>query len=637
MKCFPSEILDRVTDAIMVLDRDWKFTYLNTPAAEELRAKPDEAHGRRLWEMDPSFKGTAWEENFVQALQNQKPAIFEAFSPISGRCFEVRVFPSREGLTVYARDVTERRRFENELREREHRYREMIESLPQLVWASGPDGKCDYLNRQWVEFTGIPESEQLGHNWLKPLHPDDRARVLQAWEKAVDGRGPYSIECRIRRADGVYRWFKSRGVPLRDAENRIIRWFGTSTDIDDQKATEHSIREHEQRLRELNETLEERVAERTALAEKRTVELRQLIEELGQTEHRERADLARVLHDQLQQLLVAAKFRIRTLHDPGSPLDLKTRTQQLEALIGRAIDELRSLAVDLSPPVLTDVGLAAGLEWLCRRMEEKHRLRVGLKVGADCEPGDDDLKHFLFQSARELLINVATHAEVSEAELKVSKDDAGYLNLVVSDAGRGLDPARLKERAAASGFGLFNIQQRIEILGGRFEILSSPLRGCSVAISAPTKAARMPVPVLDSLSKKAPEFLAKPAHEGARTSVLIVDDHEILREGMVSLLESIIDIEVIGQAGDGAAAVEMTRRLRPDVVLMDITMPVMNGVEATRSIKAEMPGCHVIALSMHEKRDMAQAMRAAGASAYISKDAPWDELSSVIRKVVRSE
>jgi PAS domain S-box-containing protein len=526
MQCYPSELLDRVNDAIIVLDRDWKLTYLNLAAARELRIAAGELPEPNLWEIAPPFSGTVWKEKFRQALEHQRHESFEALSPLSGRCFEVRVFPFAAGLVVYAQDVTDRKRIEEELRESEHRYHQI----------------------------------------------------------------------------------------------------------------EYSMREREQKLQELNETLEERVAERTALAEKQAVELRQLIDELGQAEHRERAHLARVLHDHLQQLLVAAKFRIRTLHDSSSPVDLRNRAQQLEALIGRAIEESRSLAFDLSPPVLTDVGLVAGLDWLGRRLEEKHGLRVKFRTGEGCEPGDDDLKRLLFQSARELLLNVAKHANVSEAELELRRDEAGNLNLTVSDRGRGLDLTRLTERVASSGFGLFTMQQRIEILGGRFEIRSSPTQGCSVAISVPVKGVNRVVPTMESHSQVS-GFLVRPATEGgaARTSVLIVDDHEILREGIVSLLESIADIEVIGQAGDGATAVEMTRNLRPDVVLMDITMPIMNGVEATRFIKSEMPDCHVIALSMHEKRDMAEAMREAGASAYISKDAPWDELSSVIRKVVSPE
>jgi PAS domain S-box-containing protein len=115
----------------------------------------------------------------------------------------------------------------------ERRYRTLAEALPQLVWTSRPDGQRDYFNRQWVEFTGIPEEEQLGLAWLdKVVHRDDRERVRECWMAAVKCRGEYDLEIRIRRADGQYRWFKARGTPVRD-EGRIVRWFGTCTDITD--------------------------------------------------------------------------------------------------------------------------------------------------------------------------------------------------------------------------------------------------------------------------------------------------------------------------------------------------------------------------------------------------------------------
>src|SRR5271154_6116909 len=90
--------------------------------------------------------------------------------------------------------------------------RTLLEAMPQLVWTCTPDGLCDYLNRQWLDFTGFPFSEQIGRGWINALHPDDRQRVSNAWNNSVADRAPYDIEYRIRRFDGVYRWFKTRGV-----------------------------------------------------------------------------------------------------------------------------------------------------------------------------------------------------------------------------------------------------------------------------------------------------------------------------------------------------------------------------------------------------------------------------------------
>jgi two-component system, cell cycle sensor histidine kinase and response regulator CckA len=114
----------------------------------------------------------------------------------------------------------------------------LMEALPLLVWTCATDGACDYLSRQWLEFTGVPASEQLGTGWLNALHPDDRDRASTAWCNAVQGKGGYDLDYRIRRHDGVYRWFKTRGLPQIAPDGAIVGWIGTCTDIEDQKNAE---------------------------------------------------------------------------------------------------------------------------------------------------------------------------------------------------------------------------------------------------------------------------------------------------------------------------------------------------------------------------------------------------------------
>ena len=121
------------------------------------------------------------------------------------------------------------------LRESEQRWRSLTEALPQLVWTAMPDGACDYFSTQWTQHTGVPEIDLLGWQWMETLHPDDREPTRQFWTDSVAGRGPYDVEYRVRRTDGEYRWFKTRGVPIRDSEGRIFKWFGTCTDITDGK------------------------------------------------------------------------------------------------------------------------------------------------------------------------------------------------------------------------------------------------------------------------------------------------------------------------------------------------------------------------------------------------------------------
>jgi PAS domain S-box-containing protein len=156
-----------------------------------------------------------------------------------------------------------RRRAEEALRESEQRWRNLTEALPQLVWGAAPDGGCDYFSTQWTTYTGISESELLGWAWMEALHPDDREPTRQFWTESVAGRQPYDVEYRIRRSDGRYGWFKTRGTPIRDSDGRIVKWFGTCTDITDRKRAEQELTDRELELRQARDLLEIKVMERT--------------------------------------------------------------------------------------------------------------------------------------------------------------------------------------------------------------------------------------------------------------------------------------------------------------------------------------------------------------------------------------
>ncbi|MBS1792339.1 MAG: PAS domain S-box protein [Acidobacteria bacterium] len=147
-------------------------------------------------------------------------------------------------------DITERKKVEEKLRESETRFRRLAEGLPQLVWTCrAEDGHCDYLSPQWLEYTGVEAGLQYEFGWLNQIHPDDRDRTLEAWKKSVGDRSNYQIEFRIRRFDGVYRWFQTRALPIYDGDGRVVKWFGTNTDIDDRKRIEDELRESEEKLR----------------------------------------------------------------------------------------------------------------------------------------------------------------------------------------------------------------------------------------------------------------------------------------------------------------------------------------------------------------------------------------------------
>jgi len=153
------------------------------------------------------------------------------------------------GILFSGEDITERKNAEEELKRSEQEFRSLAESMPQIVWATRADGWNIYFNQQWMDYTGLTLEESYGHGWNKPFHPDDQQRAWIAWNNAVNNNDIYSIETRLRRFDGEYRWWLVRGVPLIDENGKIIKWFGTCTDIEELKQTQKELRENEELLR----------------------------------------------------------------------------------------------------------------------------------------------------------------------------------------------------------------------------------------------------------------------------------------------------------------------------------------------------------------------------------------------------
>jgi CheY-like chemotaxis protein len=268
---------------------------------------------------------------------------------------------------------------------------------------------------------------------------------------------------------------------------------------------------------------------------------------------------------------------------------------------------------------------AETLRWLANEVQAKHGLVVHVKADSEVRSESEAIKSLLFRAAQELLFNVVKHAHVREACLRVRPCDR-CICLSVSDRGPGFDPQTLGE---TTGFGLWSIRERVELLGGRMKIRSAPGQGSTFFIAVPTG---QEVEETVGVGPRAyPTSETPGGHGGPRLRVLLADDHEITREGLLALLQDEHSIEVVGEAANGREAVALAEELEPDVVVMDVSMPLMGGDEATRRIKARRPQTRVIALSMYDERGMIEQMHQAGAESYVIKTAPTDELLAAIR------
>jgi PAS domain S-box-containing protein len=360
-------------------------------------------------------------------------------------------------------------------------------------------------------------------------------------------------------------------------------------------------------------------------------QLQRLTLELSQTEDRERQRLAEILHDNLQQLLAAAKFHLGLLNSRIAQ-DAPSREIAviIKDLLKQAIAQSRSLSHELSPPVLSHGDLRETFEWLARQVQAKHGLTVHLDVGGGIEL-PSTLKSLLYKAAQELLFNVVKHAGVREARLRL-RHRRGYVCLSVSDTGRGFD---IQEFDKSGGLGLLRVREQIKFLGGRLKVRSTKGKGSLFILAVPNSQPRTTEATRRGLEEvvadSVPPEERETASGGHVLRVLLVDDHKIVREGIESMLAGELDMKIVGQAGNGREAVDLACRLAPDVVVMDVSMPVMSGDEATRQIKRHLPQTRVIALSMHDEVQVTDRMRSAGATAYLLKTAPSEELLAAIR------
>ena len=366
--------------------------------------------------------------------------------------------------------------------------------------------------------------------------------------------------------------------------------------------------------------------ERTTELEYRTTQLSQMAWDLTLAEHHAREELANTLHDGLQQLLVVVALNLdqqlkRDAEVGAPPSDLLVEAKRQ---LNEAIAVARSLNVDLFPPVLQRAGLPAALKWLANWTHDKYKLRVQITVDARADSARKDVRTLLFESVRELLFNAVKYAQTEHVALALELDANDQLCITVTDQGVGFDLARLDDRSKTGqmGWGLFRIRERLTLLGGRLDIDSAPGSGTRVRLVAPRDAAQDTV--TSTMGLRVALTGAASAVDDDRASpdairILLVDDHPAVRRALRELLHKRPQFMVVGDASNGFEAIAQAYTLKPDIILMDVAMPHMDGVEATERIRRELPGIRILGLSMMARSETADAIEQAGAAGFFVK------------------
>ncbi|WP_447962908.1 response regulator [Nitrospira sp. Ecomares 2.1] len=530
-------------------------------------------------------------------------------------------------------DLSYQKEMEEQQRESEERFRTLANTISQFAWMADSTGWIFWYNARWYEYTGTTLKDMEGWGWKTVHHPDHVDRVVEKISRCFQTGEIWEDTFPLKSKDGEYRWFLSRAVPIRDQNGKVVRWIGTNTDITELKTMQ-------EQLQHLTAKLESRIARRTEELRHNQSRLQSLIGELILTEQRERRRIAEELHDFLAQLLVACRLRVSSLEQMVSASGgLVSVLQEIDRILDQSLGYTRSLVAQLVPSVLYQFGLLEALRWLAEDMKE-YGLSVEVQMERDHLTLTENEAVLLFQSVRELMLNVVKHAGVNRVCLAVTLSSPDEVCIEIADQGKGFDLHLIEQHSHSSNqFGLFSIRERMSLLGGRMVIDSTSGSGTRIRLYASLPDQARPNAAFSSLAP-APMVATEISQESSpeRSSgfrVILVDDHAVVRQGLRSLLGAFSDIEVVGEAGDGIEAIRLTASLQPDVVVMDINMPKMNGIEATRQIRHHHPGIQVIGLSVRQDKETEQAMRGAGAAAYLSKESAGQELYRLIVQLVR--
>jgi PAS domain S-box-containing protein len=490
----------------------------------------------------------------------------------------------------------------------EAQYHLLLQTTDQGIFGVDRQGHCTFINQSAAKLLGYTPDDLLGHRFHDRVHPDDEASCSDTCvlvRALSQGRSTRLAEQAFRRKDGTVLEIECSAFPLMD-HSHSTEFVFTFMDLTERKQRTKELLQYQKRLQSL------------------AIQLRQ-------ADGLVRQRLATELHDNLAQTLALCRMKLMALsRSPAS--SFSAGIAPVTELLKEALTVTRQLMSDLQPPTLgDDRDLAAAVQWVTAKLQ-RHGLSVRVVDDGKQKNLDPDVLRVAHQSLHELLFNVLKHAQVTEATVRLRRF-GGHLAIQVKDVGAGFRVDEAQAPTRDGGFGLFNLREQLGAIGGRIRLWSVPGRGSRSTMLLPLQT-RSAVTTHVERQELHPAATAVTASAEARPiRIVLVDDHQIMRQGLRNMLESEPGFEVAAEAMDGEAAVELAESAHPDVILMDINMPKLNGVEATRRIKHLFPGIAVIGLSMHEDPKLKQLMHEAGASAYLSKGMAFNLVCDMIRQV----
>jgi len=634
-------LFENSQDGIFILDALTGQINDANPILEKLLGHPvSEFIGKRLWEIAP-FRETGASRAAFHTLTDKGSITYKEI-PLMTREGEKLIVEfvsnvyevgNHQVIRCNVHDITERKRSEDAIRVSESEFRTLADSMPQIVWVTQPDGWSIYSNQRWVEYTGLSVEESLGRGWNKPFHPEDQQRAIEGWQKATVNKEIYSGESRLRRADGVYRWWLIRGVPLKGADGNIAKWYGTCTDIHDLKLAELEIIRSNQEIKTLNDELEERVA-------RRTEDLVVATKEAERANNSKSEFLSRMSHElrtPLNAILGFGQILDMEVLDPRSKESIAFILKGGRHLLG-LINEVLDLALvesggaelSIEPVSLMDV--VEESYSLVRPLASDQKIKLR-KMAA---PEGQAYVKADAQRLKQVLINLLSNAikynrPGGEVEIGWASASNDQVEIYVRDSGLGIKPEDMLKlftpferlgfghsTVQGTGLGLVISKRLVEAMGGQLVVASTPNVGTTFSVELPV-ADPIELPASDSniVGLKPVGCFER------RYTVLAIEDNASNLRLLEVVLERRPEISLLS-AIQGSIGLDLASQFVPDLILLDLNLPDMSGMQVLGRLRNSdvTRAIPVVIVSADATQSQIERLLHAGAADYLTK--PFD-------------
>ncbi|HEY2587307.1 MAG TPA: response regulator [Tepidisphaeraceae bacterium] len=643
-------LVESTGEGIYGVDLNGNCTFINAAGERILGVKAADVLDRHMHEITHHHKpdGSPYPSHecpIYQAAQGGKGCRIddELFFRPDGTSFPVEysAFPiindagNVEGVVITFSDITRRKRDEEAMLDSRERFRTLADNIPQLAWMADGKGAIFWFNQRWFEYTGATLEQGKGSGWTTAVQDEYVQGVTERFNQCIEAGVPWEDTFPIRGRDGTFRWFLTRAIPIRNENGKLTRWFGTNTDVTEQRHVEQALRESEEHLLKAKQEAEA---------------AREQAEAANTAKSQFLANMSHELRTPLNAVIMYSELLQEEAEDKGvsefvPDLEkIRAGGKHLLALVNGVLDlsKIEAGRMELYLETFDVEAMIRDVAATVQPLIAKNANALELKLASDLGAMHADLT-----KVRQVLFNLLSNASKFTHDGQItlaahSEDPDGVPTVVfhVVDSGIGMTGEQLDRlfqpftqadasttrKYGGTGLGLVISRRFCQMMGGDITVQSEPGEGSTFTVRLPARVTK-PVPV----EPTAANARAAPAGEGQRPTilVLVIDDDPAVRDIVTRSFgeEGVYAVA----AADGEEGLRLASQLRPDLILLDVLMPKMDGWAVLNRLKsdsetAEIP---VVMLTITSNKEMGYLL---GAAEYLPKPVDRERLATVLRR-----